>query len=335
MNKKLINILKYIVFLGIAFGLLYLSFKGIDLDQVLASIKRANFAWIIAGMCCGYLAFVFRGLRWKLLIKPMGYEANTWNGIHSVNVGYLANLAVPRLGEVTRCTAMNQSSKIPVDKLFGTVLAERVIDLVMLGICFLLAFTLNFENLEHFIAQAQSTKAAGEPTPWLMYFLILVLIGLGGIALIWKFWTQVLRIPFVPKIVAFLQGILSGLLAVARLKHRSLFVLYTVLIWTMYFLMSYLYFFCLPETAHLGMSDGLFIMIVGSLGIIAPAPGGIGAFHATVILGLVTLGIDRTLAGTMAIIVHTSQTLMTVVSGLLALFLLSLGRKKSENAVLQ
>ena len=334
MNKKLLSILKYLVFLGIAFGLLYFSFKGIDLDQVLASIKRANFTWIIVAMIAGYLAFVFRGLRWKLLLEPMGYEVNAWDGIHSVNIGYLANLAVPRLGEVTRCTVMNRSGKIPVDKLFGTVIAERVIDLVMLGGCFLLTFILKFEDLERFIQQAQSTQSA-EPTPWLMYLLFMVLAALVVAGLIWKFWAQVLRIPFVPKVVAFLQGILSGLLAIGRLKHRGRFILYTLLIWVLYFLMSYLYFFCLPETANLTPGDGLFIMIVGSLGIIAPAPGGIGAFHATVILGLVTLGIDKTLAGTMAIIVHTSQSLMTVISGLLALFLLSLGRKKSGDAVLQ
>lgn len=323
------------MFLAIAFGLLYYAFKDINLEEVGSSIKRANFSWIIAGTLCGYLAFVFRGLRWKLLIAPMGYQANSWNSINSVNVGYLANMAVPRLGEVSRCTAMNQADKIPVDKLFGTVIAERVIDLMMLACCFLMAFLLKFDDLQTFIQSAQAGKGTEAPTPWTTYLMIAGLCAVFGLLVIWKFWAQLQKLPFVPKIVAFLQGIVSGLLSVVKMKQRALFILYTLLIWSMYFLMSYLYFFCLPETAHLGPGDGLFIMIVGSLGIIAPAPGGIGAFHATVILGLVTLGIDKTIAGSMAIIVHSSQTLMTIVSGLLALFLLSLGRKKRENAVLQ
>ncbi|MES2628579.1 MAG: lysylphosphatidylglycerol synthase transmembrane domain-containing protein [Bacteroidota bacterium] len=335
MNKQLVNILKYFVFLAIAFGLLYLAFKDVDLNKVSAAIKRANFTWIVLGMVCGYLAFVFRGLRWKLLIEPMGYESRPWSSIHSVAVGYLANLAVPRLGEVTRCTVMNQADKVPVDKLFGTVLAERVIDLLMLAVCFLLVFILKLDDLQTLISQAQSGKASDPATPWKMYFLIAALFMVAIAGLIYRFRKQILNFPFVPRIVNFLKGVLSGFNTVLKIRQRGLFALYTLLIWIMYFLMSYLYFFCLPETSGLTASDGLFMMISGSLGIIAPAPGGIGAFHAAVIAALVALGVNRDLAGSMAIIVHTSQTLMTLVAGLLALFLLSLGRKKKQDGVLQ
>ncbi len=334
MNKSLVNILKYILFLAIAVTLLYFSFKGVDLDNVLSAIKRANYFWIITGMSCGYFAFVLRGLRWKLLLQPLGYHPASWNSIHSVSIGYLANLAVPRLGEVTRCTVMNRAEKIPVDKLFGTVLAERVIDLVMLGGCFLLVFLLKFDDLQTLIAQA----GGANPSKGGSTVMYLLLFGFGALVfagIVWKFWEKIMKVPFIPKVVAFLQGVFSGLLTIVRLKQRGLFIAYTLGIWLMYFLMSYLYFFCLPELSHLTIGDGLFIMIAGSLGIIAPAPGGIGAFHAAVIAGLVALKIDRDLAGSMAIIVHTSQTLMTVIGGLLALFLLSLGRKKEQDAVLQ
>lgn len=320
--------------MAIAAGLLYLAFHNVDRDKMFSAIKRANYFWIILGMLCGYLAFVFRGLRWKLLIKPLGYEARTWNSIHSVNIGYLANLAVPRLGEVTRCTVMYRADEIPVDKLFGTVLAERVIDLVMLGFCFLLVFLLKFEDLQLLLSQAKGAESV-QATPWLMYVSVVASATIVVGIVTWKFKTQLLKLPLVPKIIGFVKGVVAGLNTVLQLKQRGLFIVYTILIWLMYFLMSYLYFFCLPETAGLGMADGLFVMIVGSLGIIAPAPGGIGAFHAAVIAGLVTLGIDRDLAGTMAIIVHSSQTLMTLFSGVLALFLLSLGRKKAKNGVLQ
>ncbi len=335
MNKTLVSILKYLIFVAIAVGLLYMAFRDVDRDNMLSAIKRANYFWIIAGMACGYLAFVFRGLRWKLLIKPLGYESHSWNSIHSVNIGYLANLAVPRLGEVTRCTVMYRADKVPVDKLFGTVLAERVIDLVMLGGCFLTVLLLKFEDIQTLLTQTKSTNTSIQPTPWMLY---LSLFAIGFIflgALFLKFKTRIMALPLVPKVIGFIKGIGVGLTTVLRLEQRILFIVYTLLIWLMYFLMSYLYFFCLPELAGLGLADGLFVMIVGSLGIIAPAPGGIGAFHAAVIAGLVTLGVNKDLAGTMAIIVHTSQTLMTLLSGLLALFLLSLGRKRAEDGVLQ
>ncbi len=334
MNKTLAGALKYALFVCIGGGLLYLAFRGNDPAKMLQDLKRANYYWVVAGMACGYLAFILRGLRWKLLLQPAGYQPNTWNSIHSVSIGYLANLAVPRLGEVTRCTVMNRADNIPVDTLFGTVLAERVIDLLMLGGCLILTLFLKLDSLLQLIDKSGiGEKFQG--ISWLLYILGAILTMTLGFFLFRKFKSRLLKLPLVPKIVAFLAGVVDGFNTVIRLDKRMQFVAYTIGIWVLYFLMSYLYFFCLEETYGLTLADGIFVMLAGSLGIIAPAPGGIGAFHAAVIAGLVTLGIEKDAAGTLAIIVHSSQTLMTLFAGSLALILLSLGRKKAQHAILQ
>ncbi len=303
---------------------------------MLADLKRANYTWVFLGMGCGYLAFIFRGLRWSLLLQPMGYTPKPWNSIHSVAIGYLANLAVPRLGEVTRCTVMNRAEKISVDKLFGTVLAERIIDLLMLGVCFLVTLIFKFDLLKDFVYAALVNKPGSpqndSPLSMLLSSAAFILLA---VFLLWKFREKLLANKFAVKVVEFFKGVGRGILTVLQLKNRGLFILYTLGIWLMYFLMSYLYFLCLPETEALGWADGLFVMIIGSLGIIAPAPGGIGAFHAAVIAGLLALGINKEIGGTFAIIVHSSQTLMTLFGGSIALILLSLGRKKSNHAVFQ
>ncbi|HEX4887491.1 MAG TPA: lysylphosphatidylglycerol synthase transmembrane domain-containing protein, partial [Luteibaculaceae bacterium] len=255
------------------------------------------------------------------------------SAINSVAVGYLANLAVPRLGEVTRCTAMHKAEDVPVDTLLGTVLAERVIDLLMLGLCFLLVLVLKFDDFMVLANQGGDSleSSGGHMGPW-----ALGAAAVLGAALVLAYTTRSkwIDLPISRKVIAFLKGVGTGLLSVARVKKPVLFIAYTLLIWLMYFLMSYLYFFCLPETVHLHFADGLFVMMAGSLGIIAPSPGGIGAFHATVIAALVVLGIDKVSAGSLAIIVHSSQTLMTLLTGILALILLSLAGKKTKDGVL-
>ncbi len=331
MNKSLKSVIKYLIFLTIAAGLLYLAFKGNDPKQMLADLKQANYMWVILGMGCGYLAFISRGLRWNILLEPLGYKPKPWNSIHSVAVGYLANLAVPRMGEVTRCTAMNNAEEIPVDKLIGTVILERVVDLIMLALAFALAVVLKFSDLKQFVLSglaAKQNQSQGLPT-----WLVVTLVGFVLFAiLIFAFRKQLTKHPFYAKLKQLALGIADGFKTILKIKKRGAFIFHTISIWVLYFLMSYVYFFCLPQTAHLGVADGLFMMIVGSLGMIAPAPGGVGAFHAAAIAGLITLGVANSSAASYAVIVHSSQTLMILSTGILSLILLSLARKSKTNA---
>ena len=133
MNKKtLFKIAKYIASLGFAFGILFFLFKNQDPVQLLAEIQKVDGKWVVLSMMFGAWAYVSRGLRWIVLIDALGYKSSKINSVAAVSVGYFTNMFIPRAGEISRCTALNQVEKIPVDKLFGTILIERVIDFIFL-----------------------------------------------------------------------------------------------------------------------------------------------------------------------------------------------------------
>jgi uncharacterized protein (TIRG00374 family) len=334
LSKTLANILKYLVFLAIALVLLYLAFKDNNPQKMLEDLRQANYLWVLVGSVCGYLAMVSRGIRWNILLEPMGYKPSVFNSINAVNVGYLANMAVPRLGEVTRCTAMNRAEKIPVDKLIGTVIIERIVDMIMLALMFGLTLVLKYDALSSFIGKSFEGRKASPSAGLPVWVWIVLAFVTASILVVYLFRTTLMQLKWVGRAKNLFLGIAGGFKSVLLVRRRGAFLFHTVFIWGMYFLMSYLSFYCLPATNGLTLSDGLFIMIVGGIAMIAPAPGGLGAFHAAVILGLTTLGIDADSARSYAVIAHSSQTLMMLCTGAVALFLLSLSRKKAPHAVL-
>lgn len=335
MNKNLANAIKYIVFLAVAVGLLFLAFRNIDFLEMKETILRANYWWVLAAVISGYLAVVSRGLRWNILLSVMGYKPSTFTGVHAVSIGYLANLAVPRLGEITRCTVMNREEKIPVDKLIGTVLVERAVDIVFLLLSVLLAFVLKFDELSSFLSgvQQKRTAATGGSGPVFLWAAGAVVLLLLLTFLIFR--NTLLSLKWVGKVKSLVLGIFEGFRTLFNTDRKLEFFLHTAFIWGMYFLMSFLYFFSVPDTTHLGPADGLYIMVVGGLAMIVPVPGGTGAFHVAVMMGLMTMGITEDHAAAYAVMAHSTQTLMLIFAGALALFLLYLGRKKKVNAVLQ
>ena len=138
MHKPLLSIIKYLFLLAVAGGLLYLAFRGVDLNKMVKSIAEANYGWLSVSVIVSLVAFVSRAYRWNLLIEPLGYEPKLSSTGYSLMVGYLANLAVPRLGEVSRCGSLSKAEKIPFNSLLGTVIVERVMDVICLIICLLL-----------------------------------------------------------------------------------------------------------------------------------------------------------------------------------------------------
>lgn len=324
------KIIKNFVFLGIGLGLLYLVFKDQDFDQLWEDIKQANYFWIVISVLMGYLAIVSRGIRWNILLKPLDYKPKRWNSIHSVAVGYFANLAVPRIGEVTRCTALNQSEDIPVDKLFGTVLLERVIDSALLLTLLVTTFLIKIDLFGEFFKSAFADKFGNAKFGFIHILIILVIVLL--VVLLFVFRKKLSTIPLVVKIKNFLLGIGEGFKTIRKIEKKGWFIFHTLFIWSMYLLMTYVTFFAFKGTSHLSLGDGIFITIVGGLGMIAPAPGGLGAYHAAVIAGLTALNIDGSLARSFAVVIHSSQTVMMVTGGLVALIMLSLGRKRQRKS---
>ncbi len=336
MKKTFINILKFIVFFSIGIALLYFAFKGINFSTFWESIKGANYTWVAITLVVGWVAFLLRAHRWNLLLEPMGYKSDTWSNYHAVAIGYLANFAFPRIGEIVRCGTLSKTKNIPVDKLVGTVMTERIIDLVMLFLCLFAVLIIKFDFFGSFINARVVQPIALKfqilsGISYIFWLLAAAFIALT-VYLIVVFKQRLKKITLVKKIGKLAKGILEGILSVFKMKRKLEFILYTLLIWFMYYLMGYLMFFSLPATSHLSPVDGLFILVVGSLGMSAPVQGGFGVFHVIVASALMLFGISYEDEGLVyAVITHESQALLCIVAGSYSFFYLYFASKKNKN----
>ena len=331
----LLNIVKYIFSFGFAFGILYLLFKDQDPLNLIEEIKQVNGKWIILSMIFGGWAYVSRGLRWIVLIDALGYKSSRWNSISAVSIGYFTNLFIPRAGEISRCTSLNQVEKIPVDKLFGTILVERVIDFIALFGLLFITMLLNFNNILSFYStlQEQNVNSVNNNN-YLLFFGILILLAI--LFIFSRKWIK--KSPIYNQILRFIEGLKEGVKSIKKMNNKNLFWIHTFSIWIMYFLMTYICFFSIEATSHLTVSDGLFLLVLGGIGMVIPTPGGIGSYHAIVMIGLSVLGVGSVfLSGDgdptnpallFPTIVHAAQTLVAIIMGSIGLLILFLSNKK-------
>ena len=336
-KKTLFKIIKYIASLGLAFGVLFLLFKNQDPVQLLEEIQKVDGKWVVLSILFGAWAYISRGLRWILLIDALGYNSSKLNSIAAVSIGYFTNLFIPRAGEISRCTALNQAERIPVDKLFGTILVERVIDFIFLFSLILLTILLKFNDIFKFYTalQVQQTESTESNK-------IFILLGVGGVGVIGFFllkkWLK--KSKFYKQILTFIDGLKEGFKSIKNIKRKSAFWLHTFNIWIMYFLMTYICFSCMQETSHLTVGDGLFLLVLGGIGMVIPTPGGIGSYHAIIMIGLSVLGVGTVYLGKggdptnpaliFPTIVHVAQTLVAIIMGLLSVIVLFLSKKKNN-----
>ena len=336
MNKHLLSFFKYLLLLGIAFGLLYLAFRGVDIEKTLSQMSHANMFWLSASIFVSLIAFVSRAYRWNLLIAPLGYKPKLRNTLYALMVGYLANLAVPRLGEVTRCGSLSKAEKVPFNSLLGTVIVERLIDVICLLLCMLFTAVIEYDRLGNFLMDTIVTPVQDKITQSLQSILFIssasvVLAVLVGIV-IW-FIKKSRQSKEESKIVLLIKGLIDGLLSIGQMKRPWAFIFHSILIWVMYFLMAYLAFFTLPSTSGLSWGAGMFILIVGGLGMAAPVQGGIGVYHLLVSQGLVLYGLSREDGLAFATLLHTSQMLLVIFLGSISFLLLFLANKKREDDI--
>lgn len=308
-----------LVFFGIGLGLFWLAMQGVEDPEALKRDMRSAQWWgIAASFVMGYLAIVSRGLRWNLLLAPMGHHPSPARSVHAVAFSYFANAFVPRSGEVARCAALNQTDDIPVDQLLGTVITERVVDFLMLfG---LVAFAL-LTNLDAFLALMQEAQLPAMPT--LIGACVVALVGCGAL---WWISQQQGRSGLLGKMAGFLQGIGTGIRSVLAMEKRGLFLFHTFFIWVMYFLMSYVLFKAIPAVSALGLTDAVLVMVAGGFGMVLPAPGGIGSYHWAVSLGFAAVGFSGDVGFAVANVVWLTQTAMIVLTGGLGYLMLFLHR---------
>ena len=322
---KAVRWIKYVFFLFVGVGLMYLAFKNQSPKDLIAQLKDVNYLWVVISMFFGFAAIVSRGLRWIILLQSLNFSVGKLNSIYAVAIGYFTNIAIPRAGEITRCTSLNQTEDVPVDKLFGTIILERAIDFIILLSLVLLVLILKLDLFLEFLAIIFQGR-----TPNVSSF---IGVGLSVIAiLIFLFFLtkKIFKNSFYIKIKTFLLGMKDGFKSINGLKNKSGFWMHTFIIWLMYLLMTYVCFFSIEATRMLNVADGLYTMVIGGFGMVAPVQGGIGAYHYIVKIGLMILDVSEDSALLFATVVHTAQTLMTLGAGGISILMVFLSKKKAR-----
>ena len=335
--KNIKHILKIIFSFSFMFIVIY-YFLGKNPDSVIRDLKLIDYRFVILSFIFGGWAYINRGLRWISLINALGYKSSKINSIAAVSVGYLTNLFIPRAGEISRCTGLNQVEKVPVDKLFGTILIERVIDFIILIFIMLLSVLLKSGEIIRAFDEYQ--KIEKEPSN--IKFIILGSLLLIGI-LTYLFRNKIRKTSFYVKVKQFMLGLKEGFKSIKKIKNKNSFWFHTVSIWAMYFLMTYICFYCMEETSHFTLSDGLFLLFLGGIGMAIPTPGGIGSYHLMVMIGLVALQVPNGFimpiteeydaynpALLFPIIIWFAQSLVAIIMGSIGLLILFLSNKKSN-----
>ena len=299
-----------------------------DKAELLDYMKSAPVWAISVTFTMGLLAIVSRGLRWLILLEPMGYSASGFRAVCSVAFGYLANTFVPRSGEVARCAALNSTDDIPVNKLLGTVITERVVDFIMLFIFMSVALLTNFDAV---ISLLGKIKLPEGPT----IQKLIIAFGLLIIVVLVLSRSNKSDNPIQKKISEFIIGIGQGIKSVLSMKHRTAFIFHTFFIWIMYFLMSYVLYKSMKGSSGIDIFDSLWVMVSGGFGMVFPAPGGIGSYQWAVTLGFESLGYDRLVGVSVGNVVWITQTIMVIISGavgyiFLTAYRFSLKKTKSE-----
>lgn len=327
MKDRLKNILKYLAFSSIGGFFLYLAFRKTEWSKLMADFAEADYRYIILSILMGYAAFISRGIRWNYLLEPLGKKANTWNAIHAISMGYFANAVVPRAGELIRCTSLKSTDDIPLERLIGTVVLERVIDAFMLLSIIGFTFIIQLGNLQQFFAETMSGSSGGEEGTWglktiLLGGLILVVI------LLFLLRRRIQELPIFAKVREVWQGFKEGFKSLSKLEKKWAFIGHTLFIWSMYYLMIYVVVFALPATEHITISMGFFIMVAGGMGMVIPSPGGIGSYHYLVMMACVVLGIAQADGLSFATLVHGGQMVMTFLAGFIAMPFIFRARKR-------
>ncbi|MBE2246765.1 MAG: flippase-like domain-containing protein [Candidatus Competibacteraceae bacterium] len=340
MKKKILSLLKILLFISLGFAVIAWFWHNLseeDKKQFWDSINKANYFWLVVSIIFGGLSHLSRSLRWGQIIEPFGYSPRKPNLFFAVMSMYFANMAVPRLGEVTRCATLHKYEKIPFEKSFGTVVAERAIDIIMLlvimGITYLLmsghidSILENFKNLQPTSNHIDDNAPPGfwqQNIKWIIAGSMLILFAT----------LYLLRShPFIGKIYAkfiqLLKGFWEGLRSAIRVKHKITFIIHTLFIWFMYFMMTYICFLSLPETANISYLAGLTIMVGGSIATII-VPGGIGIFPVVVaaVLHIPLFGkIDPGIGLALGWIIWASQTLLIIMLGIFSVIALPIYNK--------
>ena len=313
------KILKTILPLALGGFLVWYSISKVSLDVLLQYFKEANYSWIFLGVFFGFLSYLSRAYRWKFMLQPMGYKPDFGNSIMAVFIGYIVNYAVPRAGEVSRAAVMTNYENIPFEKGFGTIVAERIADLIMM-LC-IIAITL-FVQFD-FIYQLLMDK----------FNPIKILLLLGGLAIVgfvFLYYVKKATSGLGLKIKTFVLGLIEGITSIFKMKNKWAFIFHTVFIWGMYVAM---FWSTIPAIENFSVPFGAVLIgfIAGGFSV-AATNGGVGLYPIAVAGAFALFGVAQEPANAFGWIMWTAQTLMFIVFGGLSFLILPIYNKRSFNS---
>lgn len=334
MKKPILTILQYLFFFGLGILFVWLTVKDINKEQwqhIKTSIQQARHWLIVPALLLLLMAHYSRALRWKILMEPLGYKPSNFNTFAAVMIGYLVNAGVPRLGEVVKCTLLSRYEKVRADRLVGTIVMERAVDVVCLLLVFIAALIFQGGFIGEHLAAKFSSFFSDETGHTSIRKMVIVL---GAIlvfaAILYVILKRFGHIDAVGKLKEVLRGILHGLNSIRLIQHKGWFLFHTVLIWLLYLSATTVGIFALRETAHLGFGGGLTTLAVGSVGMII-TPGGIGAYPLLVakLMGWYDLD-ENTIGNALGWLLWSVQTLIILLGGVVFFALFSYHNKKSR-----
>ena len=328
MKQVILKTLKFASFFLLGILIFWIVYKDQDFSRIKSVLTNdVNYFWIVVSLLLGLLSHVSRTIRWNLMIEPLGRKPKTLNTFLAVMVGYLMNLALPRMGEISRCGVLARYEKIPFTKLVGTVVLERLVDVLMLLLLTLIVVLTQFGQVIEFL---NNNPEVNEKLQRIIYSPVLIGGVLFFLVALWISRHRIRQSSLMKKAKEFIAQFVEGFRSIGKMKRKGAFIFHSVLIWMLYYVMFYLVFFSFGFTSHLGPLAGLTIFVLGSFGMVAPVQGGIGAWHFMVIEGLALYGIDKVDGKVFALLAHGSTTIMLIFLGLIGLLALPFVNERDE-----
>ncbi len=286
--------------------------KPNDIIHIKTSFSTANYWWVILSLFFGILSHLSRAYRWKFTLEPLGYKPRFANSVMTVLIAYIVNLVVPRAGEFARATGISKYENIPFEKALGTIVSERIADVIMLLTIIAVAFFLQSELLSQYLFGGEALGPN---------YVLYTVIGLGILTFLFFRLIKKSNNIFVKKIQTFIHGLIQGVISIFKMKKKWAFILHTLFIWLMYLLMFYVVTFALPETTNLPLGAIIVGFVVGGLSM-AITNGGLGVYPVFVASAITLYGVDENPALAFGWIMWTAQTLMILVFGGLSFLIL-------------
>ena len=331
MKKTLFKLLRYVLFLLLGVLIFYLIYRKFNWKEFGSALRGLNYFWIVASILLGLLSNVSRAIRWRMLMKPLGYKPRLFNVFLGVLVMYFANLILPRAGEVVRCTVVTRTDKVPFTKLVGTVFVERLADTLMLFTLAVLIFATNLSVVKRFFISEHEVTAKLLGLLSFRNIVIGISLVVLLIILILAFRKKLKQGSGRGKLAELKDHFIEGIKSIAQMKNKWIFIGHTAFIFLMWLIMLYVVFFAYAPTNDLTLRAGMVAFLMGGLAMLAPINAGMGAWHFMVYETLVLYGISLDNGKIFALIAWMTTNLINIIFGGIALLIVLLVSRRSSN----